>query len=58
MPIAGTCRVAGYAVAGADRVAGQPSPARHARDLCRPVMAVPRPVTSGQTAGCHELIRD
>jgi DNA processing protein len=32
--------------------------ARHARELCRPVMAVPGPVTSDQSAGCHELIRD
>jgi DNA processing protein len=32
--------------------------ARHARDLCRHVMAVPGPVTSEQSAGCHELIRD
>jgi DNA processing protein len=32
--------------------------ARHARDLCRPVMALPGPVTSEQSAGCHELIRD
>jgi DNA processing protein len=32
--------------------------ARHARDLCRPVMAVPGPVTSEQSAGCNELIRD
>lgn len=32
--------------------------ARHARDLCRPVMAVPGPVTSEQSAGCHELIRE
>jgi DNA processing protein len=32
--------------------------ARHARELGRPVMAVPGPVTSGQSAGCHELIRD
>jgi len=32
--------------------------ARHARELCRPVMAVPGPVTSEQSAGCHELIRD
>ncbi len=32
--------------------------ARHARDLGRPVMAVPGPVTSVQSAGCHELIRD
>jgi DNA processing protein len=32
--------------------------ARHARELCRSVMAVPGPVTSEQSAGCHELIRD
>jgi DNA processing protein len=32
--------------------------ARHARELCRVVMAVPGPVTSEQSAGCHELIRD
>ena len=32
--------------------------ARHARELCRSVMAVPGPVTSGQSAGCHELIRE
>jgi len=32
--------------------------ARHARELCRPVMAVPGPLTSEQSAGCHELIRE
>jgi DNA processing protein len=32
--------------------------ARHARELYRPVMAVPGPVTSEQSAGCHELIRE
>jgi DNA processing protein len=32
--------------------------ARHARELCRQVMAVPGPVTSDQSAGCHELIRN
>lgn len=32
--------------------------ARHARELCRQVMAVPGPVTSEFSAGCHELIRD
>lgn len=32
--------------------------AKHARELHRPVMAVPGPVTSEQSAGCHELIRD
>ncbi len=32
--------------------------ARHAAELNRPVMAVPGPITSLQSAGCHELIRD
>ncbi len=32
--------------------------ARHAHDLGRPLMAVPGPVTSAQSAGCHEAIRD
>jgi DNA processing protein len=32
--------------------------AKHARELNRPVMAVPGPVTSAQSAGCHALIRD
>jgi DNA processing protein len=37
---------------------GALSTARHARELCRPLMAVPGPVTSEQSAGCHELIRE
>jgi DNA processing protein len=37
---------------------GALSTARHARELRRPVMAVPGPVTSEQSAGCHELIRE
>jgi DNA processing protein len=32
--------------------------AKHARELCRPLMAVPGPVTSEQSEGCHELIRE
>ena len=32
--------------------------AKHARELCRPLMAVPGPLTSEQSAGCHELIRE
>jgi DNA processing protein len=32
--------------------------AKHARELGRPVMAVPGPVTSEQSAGAHELIRE
>jgi DNA processing protein len=37
---------------------GALSTARHARELHRPLMAVPGPVTSEQSAGCHELIRE
>ncbi len=32
--------------------------ARHARDLGRPLMAVPGPVTSAASAGCHLILRD
>jgi DNA processing protein len=32
--------------------------AARARDLCRPLMAVPGPVTSAQSAGCHEIVRN
>ena len=31
---------------------------RHARDLGRPLMAVPGPVTSDVSAGCHKIIRE
>jgi DNA processing protein len=34
------------------------STAARARDLCRPLMAVPGPVTSAMSAGCHEIIRE
>ena len=37
---------------------GALSTAKHAFDLCRPLMAVPGPVTSGLSAGCHEIIRN
>jgi DNA processing protein len=37
---------------------GALSTARHARDLCRPLMAVPGPVTSDRSEGCHEIIRE
>ncbi len=37
---------------------GALSTARHARDQSRPLMAVPGPVTSRLSAGCHEIIRD
>lgn len=37
---------------------GALSTARHADDLSRPVGAVPGPVTSAASAGCHRLIRE
>jgi DNA processing protein len=37
---------------------GAVNTARHARDLSRGLMAVPGPVTSQQSAGCHMIIRD
>jgi DNA processing protein len=37
---------------------GAASTARHAAELLRPVGAVPGPVTSAASAGCHRLIRD
>jgi DNA processing protein len=37
---------------------GALSTAKHARELCRPLMAVPGPVTSHLSAGCHEIIRE
>lgn len=36
---------------------GARSTASKARDLMRPVMAVPGPVTSAMSAGCHEMVR-
>ena len=37
---------------------GALSTARHARDLSRQVMAVPGPVTSGTSTGCHRILRE
>lgn len=37
---------------------GALSTARHAAELFRPVGAVPGPITSMASAGCHQLIRD
>jgi len=48
----------GTVVVEAGLRSGALSTARHARDLCRPLMAVPGPVTSTASAGCHEIIRD
>ncbi len=48
----------GTVVIEAARRSGALSTARHARDLCRPLMAVPGPVTSPLSAGCHQIIRE
>jgi DNA processing protein len=48
----------GVVVVEAALRSGALNSARHARELCRTVMAVPGPVTSEYSAGCHELIRD
>jgi DNA processing protein len=48
----------GTLVVEAGERSGAVNTARHARDLARPLMAVPGPVTSDQSAGCHRVIRD
>jgi DNA processing protein len=48
----------GTVVVEAARRSGAISTARHARDLGRAVMAVPGPVTSAMSAGCHTLLRE
>jgi DNA processing protein len=48
----------GSLVVEAGSRSGACNTARHARDLGRPLMAVPGPVTSEQSAGCHQIIRD
>ncbi len=48
----------GVVVVEAALRSGALNSAKHARELCRPVVAVPGPVTSEYSAGCHELIRD
>ncbi|WP_143338300.1 DNA-processing protein DprA [Demequina sp. NBRC 110054] len=49
---------AGTVVVEAAHRSGALSTARHAAELGRPVGAVPGPVTSAASAGCHTLIRD
>jgi DNA processing protein len=49
---------AGTLVVEAGERSGALNTARHARDLGRPLMAVPGPVTSDLSAGCHTIIRD
>jgi DNA processing protein len=49
---------AGTVVVEAGQRSGALNTGRHARDLDRPLMAVPGPVTSEMSAGCHTIIRD
>jgi DNA processing protein len=49
---------AGTVIVEAGKRSGALNTARHARDLCRKLMAVPGPVTSDLSAGCHFIIRD
>ena len=48
----------GTLVVEAGRRSGALNSARHARDLNRRLMAVPGPVTSDLSAGCHHIIRE
>jgi DNA processing protein len=48
----------GTVVVEAGERSGALNTARHAAELGRPLMAVPGPVTSAQSAGCHLIIRD
>lgn len=50
------CLGAGTVVVEAARRSGARNTARHAAQLGRPVMAVPGPITSMQSAGCHRLL--
>jgi DNA processing protein len=48
----------GTVVVEAARRSGALNTARHARDQGRPLMAVPGPVTSALSVGCHDIIRE
>jgi DNA processing protein len=48
----------GTLVVEAGQRSGAVNTARHARDLRRRLMAVPGPITSDLSAGCHQIIRD
>jgi DNA processing protein len=48
----------GTLVVEAGERSGALNTARHARDLNRRLMAVPGPITSDQSVGCHQVIRD
>ena len=47
----------GTVVVEAGYRSGSLNTATHARDLDRPLGVVPGPITSGQSAGCHRLLR-
>lgn len=47
----------GTVVVEAARRSGALNTARHCRTLGRPLMAVPGPVTSAMSGGCHDLLR-
>ena len=48
----------GTVIVEAGERSGALNTARHAADLGKPLMAVPGPVTSAQSAGCHRIIRE
>jgi DNA processing protein len=48
----------GTVVVEAGERSGALNTARHAAELGRPLMGVPGPVTSPQSAGCHRIIRE
>jgi DNA processing protein len=48
----------GTVIVEAGERSGALNTARHAADLGKPLMAVPGPVTSAQSAGCHQIIRE
>jgi DNA processing protein len=48
----------GTVIVEAGERSGALNTARHAAELGRPLMAVPGPVTSPQSAGCHRIIRE
>ncbi len=48
----------GTVIVEAGERSGALNTARHAADLGKPLMAVPGPVTSSQSAGCHRIIRE
>jgi DNA processing protein len=48
----------GTVIVEAGERSGALNTARHAVELSKPLMAIPGPVTSAQSAGCHKILRD